>query len=459
MEAKEDVTDVRMIVYESLLECEKGDTPPGIVGKNMLEKYAYLDKQQRKFMHCLFEGVIDKTITLDYVIDTVSKTPVKKMKKPVRCIIRMGAYQILFMNSVPDRAACNEAVLLAKKKHLGNLSGFINGVLRSICRLERNITYPDKNEYAVKHISVRYSMPELILDSLIEDYGENRTLQIMESMESDRPVYGRTQISKIKTGELVKSLNADEQVAVRPLKGMDGFVFDEMDSLGDIEQFNDGLFTIQDPSSQLVGLVAGYNKGDTVIDVCAAPGGKSMQAGDLLLSIDSNHAGRVIACDVSESKLERINENIGRLCLNNVETMLRDGRYDTPELHGMADVVLCDAPCSGLGIMGRKRDIKYSITPGDYESLESLQREIIKNAVPLLKKGGTFVYSTCTMRKGENELQMKYIQEEMGLETVDFYDDLPDQFKTDTAKHGYIQLFAGEKDTDGFFIAKFRMRA
>ena len=458
-EAEEDVTDVRMIVYESLLECEKGDTPPGIIGREMLEKYAYLEKQQRKFMHCLYEGVIDKTITLDYVIDSVSKTPVMKMKKPVRCIIRMGAYQILFMNSVPDRAACNEAVSLAKRKHLGNLSGFINGVLRSLCRLEGNIIYPDISEDPVMHMSVRYSMPRTILESLISDYGENRTLQIMMNLESDRPVFARTQLSKIGTEELIRRLNRNENVQVHAAKGVDGFEFDKMDQLGDIAEFTDGLFTIQDPSSQLVGLIAGYKRGDTVVDVCAAPGGKSMHAGDILTCIAEEDSGRVISCDVSEGKLERIEDNIRRLGLKNIETRLRDGRYETPDLYGKADVVICDAPCSGLGIMGRKRDIKYGLKTEDFESLENLQREIIRSSVLLLKKGGTFIYSTCTMRKGENDFQFKYIEEELGLEPVNFYDELPEPYKDETAKKGYIQLFAGEKETDGFFISKFHTRA
>jgi len=450
------VTDERIIVYESLLEVEKGQNA-GIIGKGMLEKYSYLEKVQRAFMHCLYEGVIDKKITLDYVIDSVSKVPVSKMKKPVRTIIRMGAYQILFMDSVPDRAACNESVSLARRKHLDNLSGFINGVLRGICRLEGKITYPDDKKNFVKYLSVCYSMPELIVESIMKDYGKASCEDILKDMLENRPVICRTTTSMISTDELVAKLNEYENVTASRIDNFDAFVLERFDSIPDISEFAKGLFTVQDLSSQLVCMIAGIAADNTVIDVCAAPGGKSMHAADILKSLARDgKTGKVISCDVSEQKVSKILENIERLNYQNVETCVADATVNRKEFNQLADVVICDAPCSGLGVMARKRDIKYALSEDGLDELPMLQRRIIENAVSYVKPGGIFIYSTCTMRRAENDEQYRYIKDELLLEPVPFYEELPEGFRSESAKEGHLQLFAGQKGTDGFFISKFR---
>jgi len=455
------VTDIRMIVYESLLEIEKGQNVRD-VGKGTLDKYAYLDKQQRAFIHCLFEGVIDKKITLDYVIDSVSKMPVSKMKKPVRTLIRMGAYQILFMDSVPDRASCNETVAIAKKKHLSNLAGFINGVLRSISRLEGNISYPDKSRDLKKYLSVRYSMPELIVESLVEDYGADECERILSDMMDNRPIFAREIKSRSGDVNLVEELAKETGVKVHRIEGMDAFVFDEIGSLNDIEAFEKGLFTIQDLSSQLVCRIAGIKAGDTVMDVCASPGGKSIAAADILACCDAatgsdkNHkVGRVIACDITEKKVARINENIERCRLGNINALVADATVHNPEYDEIADILICDLPCSGLGVIARKRDIKYGLTKEGMDELVLLQRQILDNVTSYVKPGGTLVFSTCTMRKSENNEQVDYITNKLGFLSSSFYDLLPEAYKDETAREGFLQLYAGRKNTDGFFIAKF----
>lgn len=454
------MTDVRMIVYEALLEVEKGQNSKDM-GKSMLDKYAYLDKQQRAFMHFLFEGVIDKKITLDYVIDSLSKVPVSKMKKPVRTLIRMGAYQILFMDSVPDRAACNETVAIARKKHLDKLSGFINGVLRSICRLEGNIVYPSKDNELIKYLSVYYSMPEIVVKSLAKDYGEEECEKILADMLANRPIIGRGIECRGDADTLVDKLNNYAGVNVKKIEGTNAFVFEELDSLLDIPEFSEGLFTIQDLSSQMVGMIAGYKAGDVIIDVCASPGGKSIHAADLLKKCEKldkpviSKEGSVISCDISEDKVMRIQENVERCQLDNVEMQVMDATVFNPEFEGEADVVICDAPCSGLGVMARKRDIKYALTETGFEDLRLLQRRIIENTVKYVKTGGTFIYSTCTMRKAENDEQFEYIKNELGFEPVSFYDELPDNYKCESSKDGFMQLYAGRNNTDGFFISKF----
>lgn len=445
------MTDVRLIVYDTLLEAEKSEGPKGDIFKDTLTKYAYLDKQQRAFIHCMLNGVSERCITLDYVIDSVSSTPVSKMKKPVKILLRMGAYQILYMDGVPDRAACNETVALAKKKHLGNLSGFINGVLRSISRLEGNISYPKRDDDLAKYLSVYYSMPELIVDRISTDYGYEMCEQILKNCLEVSPVYARVNVSRVSADELIERLNGYQDVQVTKVPGMNAFKFEKMDSLSDIAEFTDGLFSIQDVSSQLVCSVAGIKNGDIVIDTCASPGGKSLNAADLL-----NGSGKVISCDVSQEKITRIDENILRCHFDNIETVVADATEYNKEFDSFADVVICDVPCSGLGVMGRKNDIRYSITEEGLESLCTLQRRILDNAVKYVKPGGTFMYSTCTILKGENTENCRYIIDKLGLSPVAIDESLIPFDECETLKDGYIQLLPGQYDTDGFFLAKFR---
>lgn len=453
-EAKRDVDDVRMIVFESLLEAEKNQMLLSKIGSSMLSKYAYLDKQQRKFIHCLYEGVIDKKITLDYVIDLFSKVSSGKMKKPVKTIIRMGVYQILYMDNVPDSAAINEAVKISKKKHLNNLSGFINGVLRNIARQKDSIDFPNKEDDIAKYLSVKYSMPNVVVESFIADYGVEKCEEILNNSQLNRPIIARVNRQRTNKDELIDKLNELDNVSVVGVDGFDAFYFTSLDSLYDINEFNEGDFTVQDLSSQIVGMISGIKKKDVVIDVCAAPGGKSLHAADILAGFGESE-GKVIACDLTEKKLERITENINRLKVSNLTVMQRDASINEPPIEEKADVVLCDVPCSGLGVMARKRDIKYGITREGLDSLSKLQKDIIKESVKLVKDKGTFIYSTCTIRKAENDNQLEYIKS-LGFKSESFYDFLPASFKEESAKSGYLQLFTNEKNTDGFFIAKFR---
>lgn len=445
------MTNIRMVVYEALLEAAKSNGNAGDIFKDTLSKYAYLDKQQRAFIHCMLEGVTEREITLDYVIDSVSSTPVSKMKKPVKILLRMGVYQLLYMDSVPQSAACNETVNIAKKKHLGNLAGFVNGVLRSIARLDGKVIFPDRRESVVKYLSVVYSTPEVVVETILNDYGEEVCEAILTATQNVSPVYARVNTSRIGTAALLAKLNSYPDVDVTQAYDMDAFVFERMDSLFNIDEFEKGLFTIQDITSQLVCRIAGIREGDTVLDVCASPGGKSMHAADIL-----NGTGRVIACDVSEDKITRIKENIERCAFCNVETMVADATVYNEKLCGTADVLICDAPCSGLGVMGRKNDIRYSVTAEGLASLEKLQRDILDNAVKYLRPGGTFIYSTCTITKAENQMHYDYIKEKLGLKPVSFYDELPDGFKCESAGKGYMQILPAAGKSDGFFISKFR---
>ena len=441
-----DVTNVREIAFEVLLQFDKGIAGNTLIN-DVLTKYSYLDKQDRSFLTRLIEGVIERSITIEYVLSLYSKTSVNKLKPPVRVLLKLGVYQIMYMDVVPDSAAVNEVVKIAKKRGLHNLSGFINGVLRNISRQKDNINWPDENKDLPMALSVKYSCPLWIVKELLADYTKERCESVLSASISVRPITGRVNITKASRDEIIA--NNCEIVDKNELLEY-AIGLHNVDKIADINDFREGKFTIQDISSMLVCHVAGINSDDTIIDVCASPGGKSMHAADLA------NNGQVIACDVSDNKIERIEENINRCGFTNISTYVRDASVLESDFVDKADVVIADVPCSGLGVMGRKNDIKYNLKPDELPGLIKLQRDILRNVSNYVKKGGILMFSTCTVRKQENDDNFTFIKDELGLEPVGFYDELPQALKDDTAKDGYLQLYSKDGLTDGFFIAKFR---
>ena len=438
------MTDVRRIAYDALCRTEDG-TYTGNVTKDVLDKYSYLDREDKAFLKRLIEGTVERKITLDYVLDMFSKVPSSKMKKGVRVILRMGTYQLLYMDGVSDYAAVNETVGLIKKTGLRNLSGFVNGVLRSVSKNIANINWPDEADDPAYYMSVMYSCPYWITQKLLAEQGYDAAKTLLELSVSVRPVTARINTSKT---------SAEDVLAMSKLTASDVYdkavVLNDPDDIASMKAFSEGLICIQDISSMLVCEVAGIKNDDTVLDLCASPGGKSMHAADIAVN------GEVISCDVSEQKIERIEENIQRCGFTNVKTRVMDATVYDESLEGLADIVIADVPCSGLGVMGRKNDIKYNITPQSVEELISLQKSILKNAVAYVKPGGTLMFSTCTCSDGENMGNVRFLTGECALTPEGFYDELPEAFKCETARDGYMQLVGAGKLTDGFFIGKFR---
>lgn len=435
------MTDVRAIAYEALLDIENSTL--GLSNtKDVLNKYSYLEKYDRGFLKRLIEGTIERRITIDYVLDLCSKVPVSKMKKQIRTLLRMGTYQILYMD-VADFAAVNETVKLAKKKGFNSLSGFVNGVLRNILRNRDSIAWPEYDSDIIKYMSVKYSCPEWIVKKLINEQGEQNTVTLLELAVSARPVTARVNLSKTTVVEALKRCRG----RVSDVCGC-AIVLEDYDSIPDITAFADGSICIQDISSMLVCLMSGIRESDTVLDICAAPGGKALHAADIA------REGRVIALDVTEGKVAKIRENIDRCGFLNIDAAVSDATVYNSDYDSTADVVIADVPCSGLGVMGRKNDIKYNLSEDSINELVKLQRSILANAVRYVKPGGTLMFSTCTCSYEENQGNMHFLTEECGLTPVDFSDCLPDRLKCGSAKEGYIQLYGKDFLTDGFFIGK-----
>ncbi len=444
--------NLREMALEILLETEKNGAYPNVLLKQMLDKYIYMEKQERAFLTRLVEGTVERQMTLDYLIDHVSKTPVKKMKPVIRCVMRMGAYQIFYMDGVPDSAACNEAVKLAQRKGFSSLKGFVNGVLRNLSRQKGKIPMPKEQEDAVLALSVAYSVPEWLTEKIISDYGMQNAKNMFASLyENVGATTIRVNQSIISAKDCVKLLEK-EGVSVKKAPYVENALeISGYDSLMHLESFEKGYFQVQDVSSMLVGLAAAPKPGDTVIDVCAAPGGKSIHVADLL-----NGSGHVEARDLTDYKVSLIEENIRRCGFQNISAKRADACVPDEASRESADIVIADLPCSGLGVLKKKSDIKYRMSQSQIEQLVKLQREILKNAVTYLKPGGTFIYSTCTVTKEENEWQAAWILENLPLKPVSLEGCISDELLKNSEEKFYLQLLPGREKADGFFIAKFQ---
>lgn len=444
----------REVVLDMLLSLREGKLSHTIL-KDALDSYLYLDKSSRGFITRLYEGTIEKRLYLDFIIDGYSKTPVKKMKPIIMLLLEMAVYQLFFMDRVPDSAAINEAVKLAKKRGLTGLSGFVNGVLRNIARNKENIALPDKNKDLIKYLEIKYSTPKAVVEHFINDYGSEKTEEILEAFEQKRPLTAR--VTKGDREELIKKLEGEGVKTGSDTIFPESVRILELDSLSYLESFEEGDFVIQDESSQFIGKIVSLPKGARVLDICAAPGGKS------LLFAEMEEVDEIISCDISESKTELIEENVRRIGASKIKTKVNDASLYNPDFVDGFDLVICDLPCSGLGVMGRKRDIKYNVSIDKIRELAILQKKILENAVRYVKKGGRLIYSTCTMTRAENEENFTFISEFKGFSSVDFSDKIRgyvDIYKdgerlVNEAKKGFISLIPGELGTDGFFVSEY----
>ena len=426
---------VRELVLDILIEVNEKDQYSHLVIRDVLNKYQYLEKQERAFLTRLAEGTIEHMLEMDFIINSFSKVKVKKMKPLIRNLLRMSVYQLKYMDSIPDAAVCNEAVKLAKKRGFGQLRGFVNGVLRNIARELSHLQYPDEKLEPVRFLEVTYSVPAWMVEQWMKDYGYEKTKAICESFLKERPITIRTNLTKI-TPEVLRERLAAEGVTVKKVDTLPyAFEIEGFDYLQSLDSFNEGLFYVQDISSMMVAEAAAPAKGSYIIDVCAAPGGKSSHLAEKL-----EGTGMVEARDLTEYKVSLIEENIERYGLENMNAVQMDATVLDEASIRKADVLICDLPCSGLGVMGKKTDIRYKMTPEKQKDLVELQRNILSVVYDYVKPGGTLVYSTCTIHKQENE------------GNVEWFTKNYKEFEVISQK----QMFPGGIYHDGFFIAKLR---
>ncbi|MCI8432033.1 MAG: 16S rRNA (cytosine(967)-C(5))-methyltransferase RsmB [Lachnospiraceae bacterium] len=458
----------REIVLDTLLALEREGQYSSRLLRAVLDKYGYLDVRDRAFIKRVTEGTLERQRELDYYLDHFSLVPVRKMKPLVRCLLRMSVYQLVYMDTVPDSAVCNEACKLAAKRKFGNLRGFVNGVLRNISRGRENLPLPDEAKEPVRYLAVKYSMPDWLVELWLAEYGREITKNMLEGLLAIHPVSLRLRgnLTEEEREKLLSGLR-ERGVRLRESSYLSSvYLAENSGDLTELPGFAEGQWIVQDVSSALAVLAAGVKEGDLVVDACAAPGGKTLLAAE--------GAGRVLGRDVSEEKAALIRENAVRMKAENLEIQVWDARVQDPSLLGKADVLLLDVPCSGLGVLGKKRDIKYHVSPEGLRELTKLQKEILRACAGYVKPGGTLVYSTCTINRAENQEMVRFLTEELGflpeslegvlperllaqkrrVEELQEREELPGDCLTAEQRAACIQLLPGYMEADGFFIAR-----
>lgn len=427
-------TNSRELILEILLQITRDGEYSHIALKNALDQYQYLDKKERAFITRVVNGTLERMIELDYILDQFSKVKVSKMKPVIRTILQSGVYQLKYMDSVPNSAVCNESVKLAVKKGFTDLRGFVNGVLRNISRNLENIRYPSEED-TVYYLSVRYSLPEWILKRWLAQYDEASVRRMAEEFLKEKPVTVRFNPERISKKELIQMLEA-EDVCVKEDETLPyALHLSGYDHLSGLLSFRQGYYQVQDISSMQVAEWAEVQKDDYVVDVCAAPGGKALHIAERL-----SGSGHVEARDLTEYKVGLIRENIIRSGLTNIEVLRWDALQPDERMIGKADIVIADLPCSGLGVLGKKPDLRYKMTREAQKELAALQRNILAVVSGYVKPGGKLLYSTCTVNREENEENAGWIQEHC------------EGFRLIREK----QTLPGRDAGDGFYLAMFR---
>ena len=433
----------REIAYKVLLDIEKNKNYSNMaINKHF--KDVKISNQDRGLATEIIYGVIENKYYIDYMIDKLSKVKTNKMEIYVKTLLRMGIYQIMFLNSISDYAAVNETVNLAKKKN-SKVSGFINGILRNVIRQKEEIGKV-KTKDDVDYLSIKYSYDKWMIRNWMIHFGKEFTEELLEANNERPNIYLRTNTLKITRDELIKKLEK-QNIKAEKVNVVEEAI--KVEHLKDIENNNlykEGLFIVQDVSSMLVGKVMNPKENSLVLDVCSAPGGKTTHMATLM-----NNTGQVVSRDIYDHKLKLIKAASKRLGLTNVDVEEFDGMKLDRESIAKFDYVLADVPCSGLGIIRRKPEIKYK-EKEEFRQLPPIQKKILENASKYVKVGGTLIYSTCTIQDSENiDVVNEFLQKNKNFELVPIKEvnvDLENQEK------GYMKIYPNVHNMDGFFISK-----
>lgn len=395
--------NTREIILDVLLAVTRDGAFCHVVLSDVLTKYGYLDKRDRSFISRVCHGTLERMPELDGILNRFSSVKVSKMKPAIRCILRSALYQMLYMDSVPDSAACNEAVKLAGKRGFQNLKGFVNGVLRNIARNKNEIKYPNKSDF-LEYMEKKYSILPWMTTLWEESLDREEIEGLAQAFLVEGPTCVRVSRDKVAVEQLCERLSKQEITVEKSDRYEDVLYLSGYDSLNRIPEFQEGLFSVQDVSSMEVGRLLDPKPGELGIDVCAAPGGKSIHAAQLMTQNTSGEVtGQIYARDLSEAKVSLIMDNLKRTGVTNVIAQCMDATVLDETMVGKADFVIADLPCSGLGVLGKKPDIKYHTSLEKVQELSALQRQILDVVCRYVKPGGRMVYSTCTINHLENQ--------------------------------------------------------
>ena len=423
--------NARALALEVLTRCESGGYSN--IALDTVIKRNDLSSSDRAFMTALIYGVIERKITLDYIISALSSIPNSKIERDTRNILRMGLYQLIYMKKIPAHAALNETVSLANKRS----KGFVNAILRSYQREGNKIAFPDGSD-EIKHLSVKYSVGESLVEALLDAYSFADCKNMLNAFSQVAPITLRINNLKASREQILSELDGARLTDFSP----DGIMLDNA-AVSELECLKDGRVTVQDEASQICVHALGAQRGDTVFDVCSCPGSKSFGA-----AMTMQNEGEILAFDIHENKLSLVEKGAERLGISIISTRTQDARKPIEELFGKADKIICDVPCSGFGVISKKPEIRYKDVK-ESENLPKIQYDILENVQNYLKVGGTLVYSTCTILPDENENNVnKFLENHKNFALVPF------SVGELEVESGMITLLPHTHHTDGFFIAK-----
>lgn len=440
----------REIAAEALMEIMTEEAYNTMTLRRLLRQNGAMPRQDRAFVTEIVNGTLRNLIYIDHVLNTFSKTKTEKMKPWLLAVLRSAVYQMYFMD-VPDSAACNEAVKLAGARGYGSLKGFVNGVLRTAAKKKNEIPLPEKG--TAEYLSVAYSHPLWLVRMWVAYYGYEETEAICAYDNQSPDVTIRVNTLKTNKADLKQMLEGAGVEVKEGHVSENALHLTKTADLTRLKAFQKGLFHVQDESSQLAVRILDPRKGESILDMCAAPGGKSFTTAETM-----ENEGRLLSCDIYEHKIELMEDGAERLGIGIMECSVKDAA-EVEEEQELFDRVLVDAPCSGLGLMRKKPDIRLKKDGNEIDSLTGIQREILENAAGYVKKGGVLVYSTCTLCRKENEKNLEwFLQNHPDFAAEDITKFLPADWKAETAEKGYLTLLPHKTGTDGFFISRMRRK-
>lgn len=412
------------------------------------------DARDRQFVTLLVNGTLKHRLTLDYALRRHLSKSMSALPHEVRAILRIGAFQLLFVDKVPPAAAVNESVELAKS--FPKYTGLVNVVLRKVMEKGWAISWPDSQRETARYLSVRYSHPEWMVQRWLKRWGSEETEALCRVNNEPAPIWIRANTLKISRSALAERLREEGISVELGTRVPESLKIKDFGALDRLVSFQEGLFTVQDESSQLVAHVVAPKPGQAVLDACSAPGGKTTHLAQIM-----ENRGEIQAFDIHEHKLELIKQSAQRLGITIIDPQLGDARNLPGIRLESQDCVLADVPCSGLGVLRRKADMRWQKEERDLKELPLLQWAILERAASCVKPGGTLVYTTCTTEPEENfELVKRFRAAHSEFEPVDLGKYLPFTLKDprdiQQARKGMLQLLPQRHETDGFFLAKFQ---
>ncbi|MBB6216953.1 16S rRNA (cytosine967-C5)-methyltransferase [Anaerosolibacter carboniphilus] len=441
--------NARKIALDILTDIDRNNAYSNIALNKHLRGKA-LDGRDQRFITELVYGTVENKIYLDYIIGQLSKTKIDKIHPSVMSILRLGLYQIIYLDKIPPSAAVDESVKLTKKVQM-KASGFVNGLLRNYLRNRENIRIPNYNENPVAFLSVTYSHPEWLVEKWMKEFGAEFTEKLLQGNNAKPTLTARVNTLKIEKERLMDYLRTNHIEVTEGKYVEEAIKFENMYGLEELEAFQKGYFQIQDESSMLVAHVLDPKPQEVVMDVCAAPGGKTTHIAQLM-----ENRGTIIARDIHEHKLKLIDNTAKRLGITIIKTQCYNAKEIDETMIDKAHRVLVDAPCSGLGIIRRKPEIKYNKKPDDLKKITDLQLEILENASKYVIENGYLVYSTCTITNEENiGVIERFLSRNQSFVMVDVNPLLPESLR---GQEKYLQLYPHIDDMDGFFICRLQKR-